>query len=142
MKALFMESTKITPERTISQIQELLSRHGVKHVMMQYDGSGNISAMSFTLLDNPTPYLLPARHLSLLILAEHKKLKYLRPNDEDQARRIAWRQVFRWIEAQLAMVEVGMIEMEEIFLPYMMIDEHRTVFQLYKDNGLKLLEQK
>ena len=142
MRTIFMETTKISPEKTIAQIQELLSKHGVKNVMLQYDGFGNISAMSFTLIDSQVPYLLPARHESLIKLAEREKLRYLKSNDEDQARRIAWRQVFRWIEAQIAMIEIGMVEMQEVFLPYMMVDEYRTIFQLYKDNGLKLLKER
>ncbi len=137
-----METTKISPEKTIAQIQELLSKHGVKNVMLQYDDLGNISAMSFTLINGQVPYLLPARHLSLIELSKRERLKYLKSNDYDQARRIAWRQVFRWIEAQIAMIEIGMVEMQEVFLPYMMVDDKRTVFQLYKDNGLKLLKEK
>lgn len=47
---------------------------------------------------------------------------------KEQARRVAWRILKDWIEAQIALLESGMVEMEEIFLPYMLAGaDDRTV---------------
>ena len=32
-----------------------------------------------------------------------------------------------------------MVEVEEVFLPYMMVDENRTIYQLVKEKGVNLL---
>ena len=37
----------------------------------------------------------------------------------DQAYRVAWRNILDWVQAQMALLEIGMAKMEEVFLPYM-----------------------
>ena len=138
-KTLFMETTTKNPTETIGEIQRLLSKHGMKNAMLQFDDMGDVIAMSFTLKNNPIPYILPAKHEPIMKMAERGKTGYRKTAEESQARRVAWRQVYRWIESQLAMVEVQMVEVEEIFLPYMMVDENRTVYQLVKEKGVDLL---
>ncbi len=138
-KTLFMETTTKNPTETIGEIQRLLSKHGMRNAMLQFDDFGDVIAMSFTLRDNPTPYILPAKHESIMKMAERGETGYKKTAEESQARRVAWRQVYRWIESQLAMVEVQMVEVEEVFLPYMMVDENRTIYQLVKDKGINLL---
>jgi hypothetical protein len=137
--SLFMETTKKEPEETISEIQILLAKYGLRNLMMNYDMDGNVEAVSFTISENKTPYLLPSRYKPLLKLANERNTKYIKPKDELQCRRVAWRQVYRWIESQLAMVKIGMVEMEEIFLPYMMVDRNRTIFNLIQEKGIGLL---
>jgi hypothetical protein len=40
-------------------------------------------------------------------------------NDAFHARRVAWRILRNWTEAQLALIEVGMVKVHEVFLPWM-----------------------
>ncbi len=138
-KTLFMETTTKNPTETIGEIQRLLSKHGMRNAMLQFNDFGEVTAMSFTLKDNPTPYILPAKREPIMKMAERGITGYRKTAEESQARRVAWRQVYRWIEAQLALVEVSMVEVEEVFLPYMMVDENRTIYQLVKDKGVNLL---
>ena len=49
--------------------------------------------------------------------------------DEKQAERIAWRNVKDWIAAQLALVETEQAAMEQVFLPYLLDQENRTLSQ-------------
>jgi hypothetical protein len=35
-----------------------------------------------------------------------------------QARRVAWRIVLHWLDAQLAMIQAGLVSLEQVFLPY------------------------
>lgn len=44
-----------------------------------------------------------------------------------QAERTAWRIVLSWVEAQIAIVESGMVSMEEVFLLYLLTDSKSTV---------------
>ena len=34
----------------------------------------------------------------------------------EQAYRVAWRNILDWVEAQMALLEIGMAKMEEVFL--------------------------
>jgi hypothetical protein len=43
------------------------------------------------------------------------------------------------VEAQAAMIDVGMAEPTEVFLPYAITASGRTVYQLFAESGAKLL---
>jgi hypothetical protein len=60
------------------------------------------------------------------------------PNMED-AERVAWRQAFRWLQAQLAYVESGNVKIEEVFLAYLQGDDGRTVYEALSTRGFKML---
>ncbi len=55
--------------------------------------------------------------------------------DRDQAERVAWRIVKDWLAAQMAILEAEMVEVDEIFLPYLLDRTgERTMFEAYKMN--------
>jgi hypothetical protein len=59
------------------------------------------------------------------------------PIDYAQAERVAWRIIKDWVETQMAILESQMVQMEEIFLPYMVNRQGQTFFEAYQK---KLLE--
>ncbi len=137
MRTLYMETTKKEPWDTISEISGLLRAFSVQDTLMNYDDQGNIVAFSFTLKteDNLIPYRLPVNHLPLWDMAQRGETKYIR--DEQQARRVAWRQILRWLEAQLALVEIKMVSADQVLLPYMMINSKQTVYDTYVAGGIR-----
>ena len=56
----------------------------------------------------------------------------------DQAYRVAWRNILDWVQAQMALLEIGMAKMEEIFLPYMLDRKGRTFFERMEQRGFLL----
>ena len=62
--------------------------------------------------------------------------------DREQAERVAWRQLLRWVQAQLAFSETNMVRAEEVFSPYMVVNaQGQTVFESLEAGTLmKLLE--
>jgi hypothetical protein len=67
------------------------------------------------------PYRLPARIEPVLQAMKNDRKTPRNLCNIDQARRVAWRQLLRWIEAQLALVGVGMVDVKEIFMPYLIV---------------------
>jgi hypothetical protein len=64
-----------------------------------------------------------------------------RENATRDAERIAWRQLLRWVQAQNAMIDTGMVEAAEVYLPYRVVNASgETVFRWLTDNRLKMLE--
>lgn len=131
-----MGTTKIDPSRTIGEITSLLVRAKACSVSTDYQpGTGRVVAVSFTLnvpgRDTPAHFRLPCR--------SDRLLKLLR-NDREQTERTAWRQVLRWVEAQLAMIEVGMVQTHEVFMPYATVNggESPTMFEVW-ESQMKLL---
>ena len=140
MDPLFMETTKKEPEQTSAEIELLLSRYELTRFMKDYQ-DGEVIGCYFMLKirGKDVPIKLPVRWQPIIAKAERGETKYIKPDDAQQAKRVAWRQVYRWIESQLALVDLEMVEIAEVFLPYMMINKKQTLFQHMAENGMKLL---
>lgn len=132
-------TTKVNVYTTLGEIQQQLVKHGAKKIMQDYDNNGRISALTF-LIDTPAGLRgirLPANVNSVLAVLHRQNVKC----DWEQAERVAWRIVKDWVEAQMAILESEMVQMDEIFLPYMVNNSGRTLFEAYRENQL-LLEDK
>ena len=55
-----------------------------------------------------------------------------------QAYRVAWRNILDWVQAQMALLEIEMVKMEEIFLPYMQDRQGVTYFERMEQRGFLL----
>lgn len=129
-------TTKVDVFATLGEIQGQLVKHGAKKIMQDFDDDGHISALSF-LIDTPNGprgVKLPANVDAVLAVLTKQKVKC----DRDQAERVAWRIVKDWVAAQMAILESEMVQMDEIFLPYMLNDKGQTLFQCYRQNQLSI----
>lgn len=132
-------TTKVNVYTTIGEIQAILVKHGAKKIMQDYDDDGNIRSLSF-LINTPTGprgIKLPANVDAVQKVLSKQKVKC----DREQAERVAWRIVKDWVAAQMAILESEMVQMEEIFLPYMLNDSGQTLFEAYRMNQLRLEER-
>ena len=129
-------TTKVNVYTTLGEIQAQLVTHGAKKIMQDYDDQGRISALTF-LIDTPSGMRgirLPANVDAVNKVLAKQKVKC----DREQAERVAWRIVKDWVEAQMAILESEMVQMDEIFLPYMVNNSGQTLFQAYRNNQLAL----
>lgn len=154
MKTLFMETTEIPPERTLQEVQTLLVKYGARAILTEYDHTGNVKALSFKVMVNgiEMPFRVPCRWGAIAeFLRKRAKVhdyswngtydsdKKRRAGYEDKARRVAWRQVLRWIQAQLAFVDSEMVSVQEVFFQYAQIDKQgSTVFEHFQRKGFQL----
>ena len=129
-------TTKVNVYTTIGEIQGQLVAHGAKKIVQDYDDDGHIAALSFLLETpaGPRGIRLPANVDAVHAVLTRQKVKC----DRDQAERVAWRIVKDWVEAQMAILESEMVQMDEIFLPYMVDKSGQTLFQAYRNNQLML----
>lgn len=138
---LYMERTEIPAAQTVGEIADKLGRHAaVRDVHTEYE-DGRILAVRFSILVEGQKiwYTLPARIEAIYEHLQSKRARDTRDGrkiDAEKAERIGWRQVLRWIEAQLAMIEIGMVEPAQVFLPYATSKtaegEPVTVYQLWR----------
>lgn len=139
LKTIYMETTKISPEKTAAEIQNKLKDYGLTKFMFDYDKGDIVGCVfSIKISGKDVPIKLPVRWEPLWIMIKQGKTKYAKTID--QAKRTAWRQILRWIESQLALVDLDMVEMGEVFLPYMMLSKTETLYQRLKANNMKLIE--
>ena len=146
MKTLFMETTKIPVGQTVAEIQRLLGECGCCGVLTQYE-KGEVIAVSFQImfLDKTIPFRLPCRWQPIynsLMSRKRKKRANTAMNSEEQAKRVAWRQILRWVEAQLALVDTEMVKVQEVFLPYVQTGLNETLYQKLESKGFTALEYK
>lgn len=145
---LYMETTKISAEQTVGEVQRLLGKYGAAGIQLEYQG-GEIKAVAFILNinDQRVPFMLPCRWEPLKkILIGRIRTRSIKTQSrmavemEAQAKRVAWRQILRWIEAQLALVETNMVKIEEVFLPYLVVDKKGTTLFNQMQSSKFLLE--
>lgn len=148
-----MESTSIAVERTIADIEKCLSKYGVTAMLKEYTG-GEIESLSFKIKRGQVdiPIQLPCRWIAIFeFLRKRSRMSdWSLANDRSptnqkriknlqlKARQVAWRQVFRWVQAQLAMVDTEMVTVDEVFFPYIQTRNGQTVYELHKNNLLQL----
>ncbi len=146
-------TTKIDPDKTAQEIAKCLSMHGAQAVLTEYDKErGVVSAISFqiTLNENKVGFRLPCDWKPVYsIITKGKKCNFYdsarklrwQSEWELQAVRTSWRIVKDWVEAQMALVECQMVTTQEVFLPYAVMKDGRTLSQHVQQNpGLLLGE--
>ncbi len=119
--------TTVAVKKTVAEIEDILGVHGATHVMKTLE-AGQIKALSFKHED--MAFQLPANVDAIyqLLLTKRRGSRYWEPDQSvkehlhEQAERCAWRNVMFWVKAQLALVEIGMVTVHEVFLPYMLSD--------------------
>jgi len=144
---LFMETTKIDPEQTVTEIQRLLGKYGAGAVMTEYD-KGEVAAVTFkiSVYGRDMPFKLPCRWqviYQVFVNRRRKPRKDAEEKDILQAKRVAWRQILRWVEAQMALVETNMVKIQEVFMPYIQVNlEGQTLYEKLEQTKFKMLEHK
>lgn len=119
-------TTKVDVLKTVGEIETILARHGVSRIMKEYDGQGGVDALTFSVRiqanGNDVPFRLPVNTEAVLAILQrqHKARKLDRRwVTKEQASRIGWRILKDWTDAQLALVQIGMVTIEQVFLPYL-----------------------
>lgn len=135
-------TSKKSATATAAEIEELLIKHGAK--MIQKDiTNGNISAFRFV-VDTAVglvPIQLPVNVEAVYkILQKDRKTNRAVKVTMEQAERTAWRCLYDWTAAQMALIEIGMVNLEQVFLPYVVCKDGRTLYEAAAAKGFYLTE--
>lgn len=130
-------TTGIEPIKTAGEIMGLLVAKGAKSINMEY-ASGEITGLTFVIVVHgmDISFRLPCNYEG----AERALRRTAPPRyrDKQQAKRVAWRILKDWIEAQLAIIECEQAEMAQVFMPYAITSTGQTLFQRFNDNPVLL----
>lgn len=129
-------TTSVEVYKSLGEIQEALASHGARKIMVEYDNAGQPVSVTFAI---ETPYgmrgfVLPANTAGVKEVFNKQKIK----TQPGQAEKTAWRNVRDWVMAQMAIIEAGQTEMEQVFLPYLTDGHGRTLYQMYQCGQLAL----
>lgn len=136
--AILNYTTKVKADKTAGEILQILGKCGAKAVMSEYENSEVTAiAFQFELNKQILSFRLPINHEGVL-----QAMLSNCPNHfcyEAQAKRVAWRIVKDWVEAQLALVEANQADTVEVFLPYLQDRDGLTLYKKLVTNGFKAL---
>ena len=138
-------TTTVDAYKTASEIEYMLMRHNVKSIMKDYDGE-RIVSMSF-LIDTGSrkvPVKMPVRTDECQRVLKKEKQSSPRKQIKDtidQAERVAWRILKDWVEVQMALLDIKMVTAEEIFLPYIVDQSGRTIYEMLEEKQFLLEAQ-
>lgn len=140
---LFMQYTEVPAEKSAAAITSLLIQAGAEQIAADYK-DGKIVGLRFTLpvAGQVFAFDLPARTEPVFkILWKGNTGRKTAQQVRADAERIGWRQLLRWVEAQLAMIDAGMVSAHEVFYPYLLeAGGSRTMFQVFEQEALKPLK--
>lgn len=137
-------STRIEVSQTIMEIEDALQVYGADQITKTYDTNHRPNGMVFSVKVADIGYQtfrIPVNiEGTARILNNQHERGYIpqRAVSEGQPERIAWRVVREWIIAQLAMIEVGVVALDQIMLPYMLTDDGRSVYDRLKEGRFQL----
>ena len=129
-------TTEVDVYKSLGEIQGALASHGARKIMAEYDAAGQPIGVMFGIetASGPRGFCLPANVEGVRAVFTEQGIK----TKPEQAERTAWRNVRDWILAQMAIIEAGQVELEEVFLPYLVDRQGRTLYQLYQNDQLAL----
>jgi hypothetical protein len=137
-----METTKVSARDSAAEITASLVAHGAKSINTDYEG-GKIVGLRWIMRVSGQDVLfdMPAR-----VDPVHKRLKQAYPRwdsvkTRETAERVAWRQLLRWVQAQNAMIDIGMAQTAEVFMPYMVLNpaNNQRLFDALMESQMKML---
>ena len=136
-------TTQKDADKTAGEISEMLRRAGARAVLTEYDEKGDyISSLSFKMLvgGSEIAFRLPCDWRPVQNVLQEQKRRNSRVNpSQEQSIRVAWRIVKDWIEAQLAIIETKMVKTEDVFLPYAIMKDGKTLAETIQSNPEFLL---
>lgn len=129
-------TTDVDQHKTIGQIQNILGAKGARSITLEYDHTGDPTAVSFMIILDEAPlYIrLPRNVEGVLKALQTTKGVDSRYRNRAHATRVSWRILKDWLEAQMALVESNQAQMAEVFLPYAIDKDGVTAFQRFAEN--------
>ncbi len=153
VKTIKNYTTDIPASKTIPEIQDLLAQSGARGIAFEYDGTGNVESLFFRLgLDLPVSpgvqgnpqkeiaFKLPAKPEAVynILFGKAPKVARFEENRRQRSLNIAWRIMKEWLELQFTLIKLEQVEAVQLFLPYMVTGQNRTLYQDMKENQFLL----
>lgn len=131
-------TTSIDPSKTVGEIQAILAKASAISISVDYS-AGYPDAVKFSMLVGKEEiwFRLPCNVEGVLNSMRRDRLPKSSLTIE-QARRVSWRIIKDWVDAQMAIIESGQSKAAEVFFPYILQDNGTTLFQKFENQQLQL----
>ena len=131
--AILNYTTTIDAFKTVSEIEYILVKHEAKSIQKDYEND-RIVSLSFVVYNGRAlmPIRMPAKVEQCYQALKKEKSKNPRSRiivTMEQAEKVSWRILKDWVEAQMALLDIEMAKLEEIFMPYIVDRSGQTLFE-------------
>jgi hypothetical protein len=138
--ALKNYTTKVPANRSCNEIQVMLQKCGATGVLMEYEkDTGRIAGLSFQVEfgEDKMGFRLPIhwREAQKVLESEGNR----RAGDDDYCYRVAWRILRDWVDVQVALIAIKQVELQQVFLPYAIQRNGKTIYENILENPQMLL---
>ena len=147
-------TTTVPASKSIYEIEQMLVKYGAKGIEKRFGVDGIITSLVFSIEvkdykgTKEVEYQLPCEYkkLNKTLIDLKKKQKINIPwnklNDYTHSINVGWRIIKDWIHAQLSLIQVELVNLDQVFLPYAYNQTTgMTLYETYKE-GLLLGEEK
>ena len=142
--ALKNYTTEVEAEKSAAEMLRRLTRFGAREITQEFDREGELAGLRFAIdtKHGRQQFRLPARWQAVQTLLRQQYNDAVpgverRHTTERWARRVGWRILRDWLDAQLALVEVNMVSLEETMLPYLLVpDTDQTLYEAFVERGV------
>jgi hypothetical protein len=127
-------TTTVSASKTVLEICQILSKAKCQAIMQEFHPNGRAKAVSFRINTafGIMTFQLPANVDGVWKRIQRDSILPYSKRTFDQAERVAWRILKDWTEAQCAMIQVGLADMEQVFLPYAQRTDGLTLYENLK----------
>lgn len=139
-------TTTVPAGRSIQEIQEILAEFGAERVVTDYENRQAVGvSFLYTVNNRLVAFKLPikTRETAEYLFRQYKeavtKGKKTREDFEGDAYNICWRLMRDWVHSQLSLLQVDMVKIEQVFLPYIMINDKQTLADMFSAGGFNHL---
>jgi len=143
--SVFKYTTEISVDRSVGGIVSMLAAARAESINQKFcDGKPVEIRFSLSVGARVEWFNLPCRVDGVYRQIRNSQSYRSRKTEKDireQAERVAWRQLYAWVEAQLAMIHAEMVTAEEVFFPYLTNGQTgATMFEVFQ-SAQKLLPE-
>jgi hypothetical protein len=131
---MLSETTNVPVERTVIELTAELVKVGARTINTQYNDLGIVIGMQWILRIDQRDiwFAMPARVDAVYAYLRSRMTGHVNKEKlQAKAERIAWRHLLRWVQAQNAMIQTGMMQAHEVYLPYATTQNGKTMFQVW-----------
>lgn len=122
-------TTSVPADRSIGEIQTALVKHGAIGILYEYEENRRIAALMFKLpiKGQAVGFSLPVNWRRFQAVLEKQQVR--RWKEEDFVYRVAWRNIRDWVLAQMALYETEIVELPQVFLPFAVAKNGKTLYE-------------
>lgn len=151
MKKIKNYTSEVNANKTISQIESLLSDNGASGVLKEFETVNEyqlckVKSITFQITVNDRPILIKlpcnVEKVYNFLLQRNKNfpLESSKKRIWQQSERTAWKNILEWLQINFSLLALNQIELMEIFLPYVWDSKSQNTYygNIKEDNFLKL----